>query len=1186
MRLTHLTFSAFCVMTGMALTACCVWAQNATTGAIAGTVSDSTGAVIVAANVQAVATTTGQVRTASTAKNGAFSILLLPPGTYTVVTVASGFGQSRIELVNVRVTETTTLTISLHPQASQQSVEVQAQVLGVNTENSTTGQAIEDEVIRQLPLATQNFQQLLTLSAGAQSSLNNAEQLGRGDVRIFVNGQREDNNNYLIEGITATDYNVAELTNTPLPSPDVVQEFKVQTSLYDASTGRNGGGVVNAILRTGTNQWHGDIFEFFRNDALNANDFFLNRADQERPQLRQNIFGGSLGGPLGPNAVAGYIFGNYQGTRQSSGIDAGTLISTILPIIPTDRSEANLSRTFFGNSTTRIDPVVLKLLNAKGDQFCTGPNGLLIPSIPGTPGVNADGSIASGPFTCSRPGTFTDNQFTLSWDRQFNNNKDKLSARWFFSNSNSFKPFGAGGLQSSLGGSISPTDLNFPYALPVNARFLTIPWTHVFSETKINELRIGFVRINNQANNINPITVGDLGINRPTNNVTQSIYKFTLVSSGFQIGPTPGANQTQAQNNFVFQDTLSWVHGKHQIRFGGEFDPIFLFKNFPQVFNGQFFFADTPASGSTPALTDFQNFLLGAPSFNFGGGGVYNHAYRENNFSFFAQDDYRVRKDLTINVGLRVEFNQAAYDRDCHIDNVIASLLLQGINPFVYPTCVDQLGVPGMAGTLNKTAHLNEYSTGLGPRVGFAYDLLGHHSTSIRGGFGIYYVREDIGSVDQNSFNPPFIPVVANPGTPGNLANFYAPTQPPAPPNPNTLPPGGVISPAFVPVTSQLQGFVTATGAPTKDTSQTPVYNNNMIDLIALQVQPHFVVPSTQQWNLSIQRQLPHSFVLEVGYNGSHDVHLRELRDSLQSLVATPQNPLVVPGANGQKFNITTTTVANALARSYYQGLNGYGDFFDVANDAYSHYNAFNATLSRQMGGGYLQAAYTFSRTTDATSTGNTAFNTAFNDQSTLDTSRGLADFDRTNRLAISYLQNLPFFKGAGGLKEGLLGGWAVSGITIFQSGAPFSILDSDAGSAYCELTTITTGASYKPGATHASGYTSGSVESRLNDYVNIAAFEPAPVIGSDGLATGFGNLGRNIYRGPFQQGWDLSLIKNIPIKERYQVRFTTDFFNLFNHPVFSNPAYTDVESSPTFGQITSTVNNPRIIQFSLKVAF
>ena len=180
----------------------------------------------------------------------------------------------------MRVTETTRMTAKLSTQAVQQKIEVQAEVQTVNTTDATTGQAIESATIRALPLATQNFQQLLTLSSGAQAELNKATQLGRGDVRIQVNGQREDNNNYLLEGISVTDYNVAELTNTPLPNPDVVQEFKVQTSLYDASQGRNGGGNINAILKTGTQTFHGDVYEFFRNTVLDANEYFLKQTDR------------------------------------------------------------------------------------------------------------------------------------------------------------------------------------------------------------------------------------------------------------------------------------------------------------------------------------------------------------------------------------------------------------------------------------------------------------------------------------------------------------------------------------------------------------------------------------------------------------------------------------------------------------------------------------------------------------------------------------------------------------------------------------------------------------------------------------------------------------------------------------------------------------------------------------------
>ena len=304
-----------------ALLGAMVWAQGGATGAITGQVVDPSGAVVPGATVQIVNHATGQVaRTLKTDASGSFTALLLPVASYDVTVSAPGFAQGTVNSVDVRITETTRMTAKLVPQTVQQQVEVQGEVETVQTTTATTGEAIESNTIRTLPLATQNFQQLLSLSAGASSQLNASAQLGRGDVRIIVNGQREDNNNYLVEGITATDYNVAELTNTPLPNPDVVQEFKVQTSLYDASQGRNGGGNVNAILKSGTRDFHGDVYEFFRNDKLNANEFFLKRSDQPRPVIKQNIFGGSLGGPIGKDGKLGFFFVNYQGTRQRSGL--------------------------------------------------------------------------------------------------------------------------------------------------------------------------------------------------------------------------------------------------------------------------------------------------------------------------------------------------------------------------------------------------------------------------------------------------------------------------------------------------------------------------------------------------------------------------------------------------------------------------------------------------------------------------------------------------------------------------------------------------------------------------------------------------------------------------------------------------------------------------------------------------
>jgi hypothetical protein len=1170
-----------------------VLAQGGATGAITGTVQDPSGAFIANAEVRITNQDTNVLeRSVKTGADGAFTAPLLPVGTYSVSVRAGGFSEGKFANIGVRVTETTRMIAKLTTQAVQQKIEVQAEVQTVDTTDAATGQAIESDTIRALPLATQNFQQLLTLSTGAQSELNAAAQLGRGQVRIQVNGQREDNNNYLIEGISATDYNVAELTNTPLPNPDVVQEFKVQTSLYDASQGRNGGGNINAILKSGTNTLHGDAYEFFRNTVLDANEYFLKGSGSPRPVIQQNIFGGSLGGPVGSGGKLGFFFVNYQGTRQRSGDSPGTLISTFIPYVPaadrgtTPAAEANLAADF---GVASADPVAASLLAFQSNQFGGPANGYLFPLPSNVPAGTAAGSLVQ--FTVSKPGKFTDDQFTANWDKEFRDSRDVVAARFFYSDSEQDIPFGAGGLQASLGAAASGTDLNFPYLLPIHDRLFIVSETHVFSPRLVNDFRFGLVHINNSATNVNPVTVTDAGIDRPTDNLTSSIYKFTFLTSGFQFGPTPQANQAQTQNNYNFVENLSWVRGAHTFTFGGQYIRARLDKLFPQVFNGQLFLTNTTGS------TDFGNFVGGTPEFSFGGGGVYNHQYRQSNSAVFAQDDWKVTSNLTLNLGLRTEFLGAWTDGDCHIGNIESDLTKSGTYPFIYPSCVNKLGVSGLTGNAAGSTFKNSVSTGWGPRVGFAWDLLGRHTTTVRGGYGIYYVREDVGAVDQLSFQSPFIPIVFFGQTPGfTMSDFFTGT--PAT-NPNAVPAAGALSGAWLPCLAQLTSFPDTNGAATYGGCTGPGVNSTQ-NLFVLEVPRHFVVPNTQQWNLTLQRELGGHWVLEAGYVGTRGIHLRETRDAIQSVDAA-KNPFTVSDTSGNTYTITTDTFANAIARTPTPGLNGYSGYQIFANDAYSIYHALQATVSRRWGQNYFQAAYTFSKNIDATSTGNTAFNTAYNDQSNINASRGISDFNRPHRLAVSYAYELPFFEHATGTRRAVLGGWQVSGVTIFQTGLPFSIFDSSAGTGFLgQGSTPLLGASLAPGASIASGLSSGDLHQRVaNGYLNPAAFTPAPQLyptqclsDSNFCTTGFGDLGRNLYHGPFQQNWDVSFLKHFKIGERQEVRFAADFFNLWNHTNFGAPSVTDIEAylaSPTnspFGKIAQTTGNPRLIQFSLRWAF
>jgi len=1146
--------------------------QGGATGAIAGAVLGTNGAPIANAQVEIRATGgAAALRTVFADGSGNFTVPSLPVGVYDMVVSATGFSTSKYDNVSVRLTETTRLNPSLSSTQNAVSgdsagtgqptesvfVVTAPPVVVVETSSPTTGRTVEPDVIRSLPLATQNFHQLLNLSAGALSNLNASAELGRGDVGINVNGQRDDNNNYLLDGISVTDLRNSELLNTPLPSPDAVQEFKVQTSLYDATQGRDGGGNINAVLKSGTSSWHGSAFEFFRNDALNANEFFQNREGQPRPEVRQNLFGSSVGGPLGHEGKNGFVFLNYQGTRQISGLSPGAIISTVIPSLPSDRSAAALSMAAFGNTTTPIDPVVLGLLNVKSNQFGGAGGGWLIPSLapsdPANPGAGAA-------FNLSKPGRFNDDQATATYDRQFKDGKDKIAGRFFFSNFSSYLPFGSGDVPSTPGESLTYGDLNFPVELPVRNRFLSATETHVFGPRVVNEFRFGFLDLRSQTSNQDPVTASQLGIVRPSNNVTNEIYRFDVLGLG--IGPNDSANMSQAQHNYTWEDTISYSLGKHFLRFGGLYTHTSMDRNFPQDFNGLLYFSS------------LQTFLLGVPSYSFDASGVSNHRFLLNDYGTYLQDDYKVARNLTLNLGLRWDLMSAPQDALHHMANVIPGLMAQGESPFVYPKSVNAFNIPGLVGTTSETGRANSYASNWGPRIGFAYDFLGKHTTALRAGYGLYYERDSLALAEQLGSQAPFTPNVEAFGQPGQLGTLFN----------GLLPQGGVIDPNFVPQPSHLAGFINpANGQPTSDPDMYPVFSGSTYYETAMSAPQHYVSPNTQQWNLSIQRSLPGAWVMDLGYVGAKSTHLSAMLDPMQARLASTQSPITVQDVYGNTYTITQNTELNVGARSPVLGLNPRG-YFLFNNAATSKYNSLQATLAHQFAKGFhFQGAYTFSKSIDpVVTTGAGVYQYPMNDQTQLP--QGLSDFDRTHRLVLSYRYDSMFFSHARPWQRAVLAHWSLSGISVFQSGLPIRVTDSAGASAYGTTVPDTATPSLATGYTIASAQTSGSIEQRINEYLKPAAFVPAPVVGIDG-STGFGTLGRNVFRGPFQQNWDMSLAKTWPVSEGQSVKFSTDMFNVWNHPVFDKPSITDIES-PSFGQITNTVGTPRLVQFSLRYAF
>ncbi|HXC42781.1 MAG TPA: carboxypeptidase-like regulatory domain-containing protein [Candidatus Dormibacteraeota bacterium] len=1163
------------------------FAQGGATGAIGGVVQDASGAVIANAKVSVANEATGEaVRQMATDVSGLFTATLLPVGVYTVEVSATGFPTTKFPGIVVRITETTRMTAVVKVSSVKQVVEVQSQVEQVNTTDATTGQSLGAQTITDLPLATRNFQQLLTLSTGASADLNGAAQLGRGNVFIHVNGGREDNNNYLIDGITVADYAFGELTYTPLPSPDAIEEFKVSTSLYDATQGRNGGGNINATLKSGSAKFHGDLWEYFRNTSLDANDYFLGKV-----VVKQNIFGGDVGGPIGPGAKLGYFYFNLQGTRQRSGDSAGTFINTAIPYVSlADRQSVTQMEADCG--VPSVDPVAFNLLNFQSNQFGAGAGGYLYPLPTNVPSTTP--CLTSVPFVLTDPGKFSDNQFTANWDREFRNGKDRLSERFFWSNSDTFEPFGADSFGIQTGGLPGTNNLNFPLDIPLHSRFGSITETHVFSNSLINEFRFGVNIISDKLNNEAPVTGAQIGINLPTatgvNGQAGDPNMYRLQFGTFGFGPYTTQLQSALSDNYTVLDTVSLTHGAHQLRFGGEIDRVSMRRNLPIADNGLLVFV----SGALGLGSDFQTFLQGDPLVGEGGGGLGNHDYRIPGYAWFAHDDFRATKTLTLNLGFRNEFLGAPYDTLCHTGNTNPTLANTTGQPYVYPKCINKFGLSGISGTLNQAALGNEYATVWEPRIGFAYDVAGRHTTSIRGGYGIYSVREDLGAVDNLAITPPTFPFLVGfaPG-PGSLANLFAHS----PAFPNGIPAlGANPTQTYVPTASILQGFATPCSFPNPQAC-TPSFSGNVNSLIQLTVPLHWVVGTTQQWNFTIQRELGADWFAELGYVGTKGSRLRSTYDPDQATLASPQNPVTISGqgcanlqGSGLACTIVDSTVENADARAPFLGIAPV-DFEDFAANSDSHYNALQATVAHRFGKGlYFQSAYTWSKSMDDVSTASVAFLTRFNNQNSGAASRGLSDFDRRQRFVTSAVYQLPFFAGANTLTRTALGGWEASGVMILQSGAPFSVVDPAGGTAY-DLASPAATATFNPGYDCATAPSRGSPQARLGNWVNPAAYQPDPLAtlsdGSSSDATLYGNTPRNCIIGPPQKNVDLTLGKTFKLGERQSVRFRTDFFNLFNHPSFAIPAATSVSAiGGGSAPITSTVGTPRLIQFSLKYSF
>ncbi len=1203
--------AAFVMFLGLATVG---FAQSTSRGAINGSVKDPSGASVASAAVEIVNQQTGIVeRTMTTNSDGSFRATLLPIGNYKVIVTASGFAKTEAPDIRVIVTDTTNVTVSLKVGAVSEALTITDAATPVQTSNATTGQSLGSDTVAGLPLATRNFLTLLTLSSGANTELFQSDALGRGAVTINVNGQRPSNNNYQLEGINANDINLPVLENVPLPNPQTVQEFKTQTSLYDASQGRNGGGNIQVALKSGTNAYHGDVFEFFRNNMLNANDFFNNRAGVKRPVLRQNQFGGSFGGPI-PVFKDFFFFANYQGTRAASGAAANTNFTTQIPILPADRSAANLTRVFFPGGLppgyTALDPVALRLLALPASK-CGFGGDFCVPSLPGEAGLTAAGQPRLGTITRAGLGTFSDDQYVISIDKQLSTN-NKINGRWFSSDNALSQPFNNG------------SSLPFARQTPATNRFLKLGLTSVVTPRLVNDARFGFNRFTFRFNPTEAILLTDIGATRPNSAEFPASYRFVVGGAGFSIGAGVNDDRGGAFNTFVYGDDISYSWGTHTLRAGfeGTHYQLNRFNNFAT--RGAVNFANTVAGvggANVPALSGLQNLLLGRVTSTQGQSGFATFYFRAADFSAYFLDDWKVNSRLTLNLGVRWEGLSTAHEKQNFLSNFMAhGDDTPGPIKVIHPAETPRVGTPRVSNcTLVNCFDKNNFA----PRLGFSYDLFGTQKTVLRGGYGFYYMRTSNQSLLQTSGGTPFSePVAATPLSVTTVNPF--PTIRPTSDFP--LPADQLVPP--------LIGFNGTTGAPIFGTvpgvtAGAALGGNRFYPVRS------FHAPYSQQFNLTVQHELFKNTVLEVGYVGTRGIDLIGPGNPQNpAKICTVASPCVIPSAIGSAVNvpagtpgtvknadgsitITQSTVANANARvpTQYIGLEN-NRMQGIEQLAQSVYHSLQTSLTRRFTNGvYFQVAYTWSKALD------NASGSTFQDETNgllpvgdlfdLRASRSLADFDRTHRLVISYNYDLPFARMLGIADNGwgkFANGWSVNGITTFQSGTPFLVLDTSAPLLQDPNNVNTNNKALPiPGA---SMLTAGEVRDRLTAYVNLSAFvvggrcvnnQNSIVACTDPTSTGRraeGTLGRNVFRGPFQQNWDISILKSTRITERTAIEFRAEFFNVWNYASFQSPQagnqtglgffgnYGLVDVSGGTSAILATANRPRTIQFALKVSF
>jgi hypothetical protein len=1173
------------------------------TASISGTVKDPSGATVTGATVTATNTDTRIAQTQKTNTAGFYSFQSLPLGPYDVQVEQTGFKTFRQTGLVLDVNAAIVVDANLQVGQVSEKIEVSSTALHVETVSTQMGEVIGGNEMTGVPLVSRSYTDLLALQPGVVSQVSTISgaysgvftsagfalpQIS-GDLNSgaqSVNGMREAANGFILNGAMVQEPGFGG--TAVIPNLDSIAEFRILTNNFDAEYGNYSGGQVNVITKSGTNDWHGNLFEFLRNTGLNTRNFF--DPVGKKGAYHQNQFGGTFGGPIKKHKL--FFFADYQGNRKVVGQSSGLIHVPSTAELGGDFSALQSQMTlavngaFFAqtlqNRLRQVNPT--QIVNAGEPYFfpgctiatCVFPNA----QIPSAAFDTVSKNILSlnsfpAPTNASNP---VDNTFSTAGQKlRLNDNKfggrvdasthwGMISGYYYFDNYSRNDPYWAG--------TPAPLVPGFNVLGKGRTQVANIGDTKTLGSSSVNELRLEFQRLAvtlNQPSGGTGKSLGSLGFTTGGNlgivplNPIQGVPELDF--NNLVVG-VPSRILKIFENTGQLLDNFSKVIGTHTVKFGGTLHYTQMTENLSNVENGNFEF------GGGETGIDFADFLIGAPTKSASASiapyvqGQGPPSYGRSHYAgLFGQDSWRVRSNLTLNYGLRWEFSTPWSEKYNTIQTLVVgeqSKVFPGSpTGWVFP------GDPGIPSSLAPTRYNN-----FAPRVGLAYSpnveggflrtlLGGPGQSSIRAGYGIFYTtfegatnfNEIADAPFGNFYSPPFLSLFDAPFQDRTTGNPVAPAASgpvfPVPPIPHNL------------------------------SAQNPDNSVNWAQFLPLSGNPGFYyknrLPYAENYELSIQRQITSSDLVTVSYVGTQGHRL------LSTLEANPGNPALClsiptcgPNLETAVYTLASGQVINGTRAPF--GINFASDGLFITNGN-SNYNSLQVNLRHTSDRAQVLLGYTFSKAIDDAS----AYGEQINPVNAR-LSRGLSAFDTTHNFVISYNYNLPLDK-LGGPKR-LTNGWALSGITRFSTGLPVTLIETDDHSL---LGTSGTGPIPLPVDTpNFAGGSLGITDPRKSPnhtYFNTVLFS-ASAIGQEGTAN------RRFFHGPGINNWDVALLKDTHLTERLDLQFRAEFFNVFNHAQFGSPDGRLSQSGPNLNNINSsfgtvtTAADPRIGQLSLKLNF